>query len=212
MGFWKILGGITIGVGAVAAAPFTGGGSVLAGVSLLSSLAGAGTVAAAVGSGIAGGTIGAVMSDSDKEEGRREGERIATAKYEQKVEKLNRALEETLGKMKEDKSYFQLIIALFAVGMATANADGNVSAEEINELDEFITGAAYSSLPPHVKEVIAKLKANPPTFNEAMQLAKKLDEIDKILFETVIELVSLSDGSVNDKERAILAAFRQKAA
>lgn len=40
----KILVGAFIGVGAIAAAPFTGGGSVLAGASLATSLLGAGGV------------------------------------------------------------------------------------------------------------------------------------------------------------------------
>lgn len=45
MGFFKMLGGVAIGVGAVAAAPFTGGGSVLGAATLLGSMAGAGTIA-----------------------------------------------------------------------------------------------------------------------------------------------------------------------
>lgn len=44
-------GGLVVGVGAVAAAPFTGGGSILAATTLAGSLAGAGTIAAAVGAG-----------------------------------------------------------------------------------------------------------------------------------------------------------------
>lgn len=45
----KVLAGVAVGVGAVAAAPFTGGGSLLGGASLIASLSGAGTIAAAVG-------------------------------------------------------------------------------------------------------------------------------------------------------------------
>ncbi len=48
----KILAGAAVGVGAVAAAPFTGGGSLLGAATLASSLAGAGTVAAAAGVGV----------------------------------------------------------------------------------------------------------------------------------------------------------------
>ncbi len=40
----KILAGAAVGVGAVAAAPFTGGGSLLGGASLIASLTGAGTI------------------------------------------------------------------------------------------------------------------------------------------------------------------------
>ena len=67
MGFWtKVIGGAVIGVGAIAAAPFTGGGSLLGAASLASSLAGAGALAA--GAGAAGATAGAVMGRREKEE------------------------------------------------------------------------------------------------------------------------------------------------
>ena len=45
----KVLAGVAIGVGAVAAAPFTGGGSLLGAATLGASLSGAGTIAAASG-------------------------------------------------------------------------------------------------------------------------------------------------------------------
>ena len=65
MGFWtKVIGGAVIGVGAIAAAPFTGGGSLLGAASLASSLAGAGALAA--GAGAAGATAGAVMGRREK--------------------------------------------------------------------------------------------------------------------------------------------------
>lgn len=54
----KILGGVAIGVGAVAAAPFTGGGSLLAGAAAL----GLGTTAAIVGAAAAGAAGGGIVS------------------------------------------------------------------------------------------------------------------------------------------------------
>ncbi len=60
MGMERILLGAVIGVGAVAAAPFTGGGSVLGAASLAGSLAGVGTCLSAV----AAGTVGAAMADA----------------------------------------------------------------------------------------------------------------------------------------------------
>lgn len=61
----KILGGVVIGVGAIAAAPFTGGGSLLAGAAAL----GLGTTAAVVGAvvaGVAGGGIVNYFVGNDK--------------------------------------------------------------------------------------------------------------------------------------------------
>jgi ethanolamine utilization protein EutP (predicted NTPase) len=54
----KILGGVTIGVAAVAAAPFTGGGSLLAGAAAL----GLGTTAAVVGAVVAGAAGGSIIN------------------------------------------------------------------------------------------------------------------------------------------------------
>lgn len=63
MKLFKILGGAVVGVAAIAAAPFTGGGSLLAGAAAL----GLGTTAAVVGAvsaGIAGGVLGGLWDDS----------------------------------------------------------------------------------------------------------------------------------------------------
>jgi hypothetical protein len=54
----KILGGIAVGVGAIAAAPFTGGGSLLAGAAAL----GLGTTAAVVGAVVAGAAGGGIVN------------------------------------------------------------------------------------------------------------------------------------------------------
>ncbi len=217
MGFWKVLGyatgGAVVGVGAVAAAPFTGGGSLLGAATLATSLAGAAGVATATGAGVAvaGGVAGKVIADMEEEEKaseRRAGERKATAKYNQKVKKLDSALEVACGKLSDDKSYFQLLISLVAIGMATANADGEVSREELEELEEFTAGIAHSHLPEHVKKTIVELKKNPPTFNTAMEHVNKLgNNIDLKLFESVIEVISSSDGYVSKEEKALLSAF-----
>lgn len=66
MGLGKILGLAALGVGAVAAAPFTGGGSVLGAATLAGSLAGAG--AAAAGAGAVGAAAGAALSSNEDEE------------------------------------------------------------------------------------------------------------------------------------------------
>jgi hypothetical protein len=204
MGFWKVIGyatgGTVLGVGAVAAAPFTGGGSLFGPATLAASLTGAAGIATATGAGaaVAGGVAGKIIYDMDEEEKKsvyRAGERTATANYDKKVEKLLEALSEAKNKLDGDKSYFQLLIALFAVGMATANADGKISEEELLELEEFTAGIAHSNLPPNVKGIITKLKNNPPTFNTAMNHVKKLgNNVDLNLFESVIAVISASDG------------------
>ena len=68
MGYLKIVGGAVIGVSAIAAAPFTGGGSVLAATGLLGSLAGAGTIAVATGAAAAGAAVGGALTSKEKKD------------------------------------------------------------------------------------------------------------------------------------------------
>ena len=59
----RIVLGAALGIGAVAAAPFTGGGSVLGAATLASSLSGIGTGLAAVTAGIVGAAIADGLGD-----------------------------------------------------------------------------------------------------------------------------------------------------
>ena len=54
----RIILGAMLGVGAIAAAPFTGGGSVLGVATLAGSLSGLGTSLAAATAGVVGGSTG----------------------------------------------------------------------------------------------------------------------------------------------------------
>ncbi len=211
MGFWKVLGGAVLGVAAVAAAPFTGGGSVLGAATLVTSLSGAGTIAAATGAATVGALGGEILSEEEEEEkelAKEEGITKTQAKYERELEILYENLQNAITRLKDDKSFFQLIIALFAIGMATANADGYITEEEMKELDEFVLGIAKTELPDHIKDIITNLRNNPPSFNTAMEYVKKLgDNIDIRLFESVIKLIAISDGYFSRDEQALLEAF-----
>jgi len=203
MGFWKVLGGVAVGIGTVAALPIAGpvGAVTAVGAAI------AGTV------GAAGGGIASVIDDEEKKAAYREGKKSAKAKEILKVQKIENALKDVMQKLKDDKSYFQLIIALFAVGMATANADGEVTEEELTELNEFVGGVASSNYPPHVKRVIAQLKNEPPSFYTAMEYVKIVGgDVDMNLFEDVIELVAYSDGHFCRDEKALLEAFKRTVA
>lgn len=210
MGFWKILGGVAIGVGAVAAAPFTGGGSVLAGASLLGSLAGAGTVAAAVAAGTAGAVAGAVLSEEQEETRKREirrtreeataaGAKLAEDKWAKKVDQL-------VSKLKEIKDFESTLLGLMAVGLAVANADGVISDEEVAELDAFVSGVSASSLPLHVKDAIQAMRQSPPNFSQAMSIAREYN-CPVELIDSVIEVMANADGVVVSEEDAFIARW-----
>lgn len=201
MGWVKILGLAALGVGAVAAAPFTGGGSILAATGAAASLAGAGTVAAAVGAGAAGAYAGKILSDMDEDEKRAQEAKIA--EYNQKVQKSEEAL-------KEHEKHTNLILALSALGCSMANADGYISPEEIIELNEFVGGISSQGYPIHIVKQIEDMISNPPTFNEAMAHLSKVDSIEYPDLRNFLVMIMESDDVSHKKEEAFLKAFDMK--
>ncbi|MCP5142512.1 MAG: hypothetical protein H6926_00540 [Chromatiales bacterium] len=206
----KVLAGIAVGVGAVAAAPFTGGGSLLGGASLIASLSGAGTIAAAVAAGLAGGAVGAAVADSDdnekkqiKEEGRAEGK----AENSLQIEKLEKALFQALTKLKSHDEHFKAIIAMEAVGVSCAACDGDFSENEREEIGEFVKGMIAQSIPEDVKEKIQNIYDRPPTVKEAFLLANA-SGIPLDVYEDLIRYVMEIDG-VKPEEEAFVQAWNQ---
>lgn len=201
MGFGKMLGLAGLGIAAVAAAPFTGGGSILAATGAAASLAGAGTVAAAAGAAAVGATAGAVLSRKEEEEEREKRREIAEANL--KAEKA-----ESVVKAHEEHS--NLILALTALGVAMANADGNISEDEIAELNEFVGGISSDAYPQHIIDEINRLIENPPTFNEAMKYLEKVNAVEYNEIRNILVLVMEADGKVENEERGFLYAFDQR--
>ncbi len=206
----KILAGVAVGVGAVAAAPFTGGGSLLGGASLIASLSGAGAIAAAVGAGAVGGVVGAAVSDSDdndkkqiKEQGRAEGR----AENALQIEKLTNKLSQALEKLKTHDEHFKAIIAMEAVGISCAACDGDFSDNEREEIGEFVTGMMDQNIPSDVKEKIQRIYDNPPTVEEAFLLAKN-SGMSLDIYEDLIRFVMEIDG-IKPEEEAFVHAWNQ---
>ena len=198
MGFGKMLGLAALGIGAVAAAPFTGGGSILGAASIGASLAGAGTIAAAGAAGAAGAAAGAVLSRKEEEEEERKQREISELNLKaQKAEKI----------AKDQEKYTNLILALTALGVSMANADGEISEEEMLELNEFVGGIASAGYPDNIIQEINNLVENPPTFNEAMRYLKKVDAIEYPEIRNLLVVIMEADGVIEEKEKAFLESF-----
>lgn len=212
MGFGKILGLAALGVGAIAAAPFTGGGSILGAASIGASLAGAGTIAAAAGAGVAGAAAGVALSRKEEEENAAKDKKIAAkdekiAELNKKAEKFEEAFKQAIEQFKGDKEYFNYIIASTAMGMSIANADGEIAEEELVEINEFIGGMASSNYPEHVKQAIIKLRDNPPSFNQAMKYLEKVEKSNIESIRDLIEIVIEADGKIAEAEKDFLNDF-----
>ena len=121
----KILLGAAIGVGTVAAIPFTGGGSVFAGTTLLSSL----TLGTGVTAAVAGATSGAVIDEIDK---KKTEKIVKTAKAESFKDGVK---EGTVLTAQEIKNYAVFYLATSALSSYIARCDGGISAEEQAEID-----------------------------------------------------------------------------
>lgn len=198
MGWGKILGMAAVGVAAVAAAPFTGGGSILGAATLAGSLGTAGAVAGAVGAGVAGAAAGKALSD--KEENKKKAQDTKIAESHQKVKKFEAVV-------KEHEKHTNLILALSALGCAMANADGEISPEEIVELNEFVGGLSSTRYPTHIVNQIEDMISNPPTFTEAMKHLEKVEAIEFPELRNFLVMIMESDDVVHKKEKAFLKAF-----
>ncbi|KDN96191.1 hypothetical protein EI16_07850 [Hydrogenovibrio marinus] len=200
------VGGV-VGVAAVAAAPFTGGGSLLGGASLLASLTGAGVVAGAAG--VAGATaaskLGERVEKGAKDRARTEGYLKAKAEADivekQLKEKLASVLQET-------DDCFRAIVAMCAVGISVAACDGEIAPSERENIEQFISGKAAEKLPTLVKSRIEEMYLNPPNVKEAFELAKQAG-VDMEFFDEIILVIIMADDIEHEKEIAYAVAWEQ---
>jgi uncharacterized tellurite resistance protein B-like protein len=205
MGIGKMLGLAALGIGAIAAAPFTGGGSILGAATLAGSLAGAGAIAAAGAAGAAGAGVGYVLSKrEDEEEAKRKEE---DKKNELEIANINQKAKNAENALQQHEKHTNLILALSALGFAMANVDGEISPEEVEELDLFIGGLSSQSYPEHITNQLRKLRTNPPTFNEALKYLKLVESVEYSEIRNLLVVIIESDNSVHPNEKAFLSAF-----
>ena len=233
MGFWKILGGIAAGVGTVALLPVAG---AVGAVTMTGAIVGGtGGAAVAAGSEdekkklreenqrMAATNVAVtqnaerMVSDAKQKvskakekaavaEQRANAAEAMAAEVKEKLEKVAEILERYRESLKDVEAHYQLVIALTAIGMAAASADGSIDACETEELDEYISGVASAKLPAKVKARILYLHNHPPTFEEAFAEVGKLSKEGLPLdaFRQLIVGVIEADGKVEEGEKIFL--------
>lgn len=165
----KIILGTLIGVGAIAAAPFTGGGSVLAGFSLAASLAGAGGIA--VGAGLAGGLAGAAIGEKEKKDRVKENE----SRFNEGAKAGENATKEKFGFiLKTQKERDLLTLISLKLGVYISKIDNQLHSNEIEEIQNLYFIISNS---PNTPEVIK------------LEIQKMLHPNFKISFEEIISEV-----------------------
>lgn len=218
MGFWKkVLGGAVLGVGAVAAAPFTGGGSLVGAATLASSLAGAGAVAA--GAGAAGAAAGVAKDnwDEKKKKQQRDNDRRAGAADEKarsalEMERLKEELIKELNAGVVNRENF--FITAFAVGICAANADGVICESEKEELEFVVAGISQTDkFSNGAKQKINEMYDNPPNLESVWELINSYgfnDQKHTALFTQIVEMVIEADDDVNTDESQFISAWHYK--
>lgn len=225
MGIWKAVGYAVIGVGAVAAAPFTGGGSLLGAASLAGSLAGAGALAAAAGA--TGAVVGAMSDDeseikkkaqenkkradkSDRKAEKSEAENVNLREQKKELNEKNKILNERingiLSNQADANKYFDAIVAIFSVGVSVANCDGHISSEELSDIHDFISIIGESNIPLYVNEKIMSIYQNPLNISEAFELAKN-SCVPMRIFDEFIQMVIDSDNVVHANEKVFIQSW-----
>lgn len=199
MGLFKVLVGVGLGVGAVAAAPFTGGGSIFGAASLAGSLAGAGMAATAAGA--AGGAVGAIASavESDEEESR--ARRAREAGFEDGIRKGNiEAAKRFADILEKDELHRQ---GIFALAISVAALDG-INEDEIAEI-EGILGRPDSLVN---KKISAQLQSiydeKPCFFDVKMRYLNKFSASEIAELNEVISIMVNADSVISAQEKKFL--------
>ncbi len=208
MGIGKMLGLAALGIGAVAAAPFTGGGSILGAATLAGSLAGAGAIAAATAAGAAGAGVGYALSRKEEEEEAKRKEKDKAK--EKEIAENNIKTKKLENVLQEHEKHTNLILTLSALGFAMANVDGEISPEEADEVDLFIGGLSAQAYPEHITNQLKRLRTNPPTFNESLKYLQLVESVEYSEIRNLLVAIIESDDFVHPNEKAFLSAFDVK--
>tara|TARA_B100001059_G_C17708353_1_gene514042 strand:- start:160 stop:819 length:660 start_codon:yes stop_codon:yes gene_type:complete len=216
MALWiKVIGGAAIGVGAVAAAPFTGGGSILGAATLVSSLTGAGAIAAGVGA--VGATAGAVANRREKKlekdkifQAKKEGKQESEIEKAIEIEKLKAELACILADIEIRENF---LVTAFAVGICAANADNEICESEKEEIEELVAGLGRNkTLSKVTQDRLKEWYKNPPNLTTVWAIIKnnKLDSPDYLeTFDKIVNMVVWADGEKNIHEDEFINAWNR---
>ncbi len=179
------------------------------------SLITAGTLIAGPLGGLAAGA-GAVYLDNKKEKKEKErikaNAEIAEQENIETIESLNsfeKLFEYELKNIADNDERIQIFIALFAVGIGTANCDGEISIEEQNDINDFLEILKDLNLSNLNNETIKKYLDNPPIAQDAVKEILKLKNPNWELFIKAISIISEADGIIKDEEIAYLNEIKK---
>lgn len=198
----KILLGVGVGIGAIAAAPFTGGGSVFAaGASLGAALAGAGTAAAC--GAVVGGSLGAAASAVDEKKRRKEREAAKSRGFSDGLKKGEAETKKKITKIMTDtRKRDDYLIALTALCYAVADCDGKITEEEQDELDYSLNYIKTNgALPAPLKGQLTRIKNRKDGFEKVTTKLDKIATKDLPVFSDIIKNIIDANGFMAPEEQ-----------
>ncbi len=201
----KIFAGAGIGVLAIAAAPFTGGGSLFAaGVGLSGALAGAGTVAAAAGAGLACAGIGAAAASVEEDE---QMEREKKARASGFSDGVNEGKAKTYSQVERFTNFY---LATASLSYYIARCDGSISEEEKLEIDYDLDAIRKNcDMPDWVKKELVEIESKALAWWQVVRYLDKvgIDTLER-LKNDVDEIVE-ADNTILPQEKAAKETFEK---
>lgn len=190
----KAVTGAGIGIVAIAAAPFTGGGSILGGATLAASLTGAGAVAA----GAAGvGAVAGIAIEADREE-----QEIKYLKQEQEVSFGEGIKKGQTINAQEIAKHIDFYLATTALSYFVARCDGYISEEEEDEIAMDLDAISKNfDIPNSAKIKMAQIRNN---INISWSEVESY--LDKVSVQTLRKLANdvqeiiIADGNITNEE------------
>lgn len=144
--------------------------------------------------------------NSAKEDGHNE----AASEFNVKLKKINAKFKNVCDKLYQYEDLENFVMAAFAIGVAAANIDGEISAEERSILELSILGLVCQVMPDGIRGRIAQMFYNKPTFNDALKLIEKVDKSYWSQFDQIIKIVFLIDNFNLEQKEAFRAAWDEK--
>lgn len=144
--------------------------------------------------------------NSAKEEGRQE----AKAEFDIKLKEINEQFRKVREILKEYEQLENFLMGAFAIGIAAANIDENVSHQERKVMELAILGLGFNTIPSGILNKISQLFIEKPAFNDAMRVIDKVDKVHWGLFDNVVDVVLSLDDYNKEQKAAFRAAWNEK--
>ncbi|MBZ9688498.1 hypothetical protein G9F72_019395 [Clostridium estertheticum] len=144
--------------------------------------------------------------NSIKEEGRQEAKLEFDIKLKELCEKFAKSCEG----LKQYEQLESFVMGAFAIGIAAANIEGEISKEAKETIELLTVGLGYNLLPNRIKVDISKLFLKTPTFKDAMKIINTVEKIHWYIFDDVVDAILSIDETDMEQKDAFRTAWNER--